>query len=99
MGPDPRTPAERDAEGKAALGQLLTREGLFGWGPVLRLAVPALAEAVAERTATGRISAETAARAAAALERELQMPLAPTPAPDWVANPGFATPDPTPTKG
>jgi hypothetical protein len=71
MGPDKRTPAERDAEGRAAFEQLLTREGLFGWGPAARIVVPALAEAVAERTATGRVSPETAARVGTEIARAL----------------------------
>jgi len=74
MGPDKRTPTEKDAVGRAAIDQLLSREGLFGWGPVMRAVAPALAEAVAERTATGRISPETAARVSTAVQTALAAP-------------------------
>lgn len=70
-GVDKRTPEQKDAEGKAALDQLLSREGLFGWGPVLQQVAGALAPAVAERTATGQVSAKTAASVAAAVKAAL----------------------------
>lgn len=70
-GTDTRTPEQKDAEGLAALEQLLTRAGLFGWGPVTQTAVPALAEAVTEHTATGRVSRAVAKRVGVAVEKVL----------------------------